>query len=221
MSYTPTTAVGERLVEKMAPWLDANGDLARLLDSIGTMCEPLTLVIEDEGLDGEAGYVPGYGKLFNPEECPGPYLAYLGMYVGVPIPVGTSEAEARALIKAESGIARGTRASMESVIRRHLVPGASFSLIERRNLADEEDPYSFLVIIQGSKLNQSWFATTESWEPQTGKWEDPGTDTTDLEAAVNAAKPAGLVWSLILSESVPWLLFTGTWESQTTTWALA
>lgn len=207
-----------RLIGKCQPWLTP--DFEAFLRAASAPYEQVAEITEEIGEQGRPGWVPPYAVLLNPETCPVRYLPYLGNFIGVQIPVGTPEAEARALIKAESGIERGTRASVESAISRHLAPGSSFSLIERRNLADEPDPYSFLVIIQGAMLNQSWFLTTGTWESQTGKWEDPGTDTTDLEAAVNATKPAGLVWSLILSEALPWLLVTGTWESQTTTWAL-
>lgn len=116
MSFTPTTTIGKRLVERWAPWLTE--DLAFVAEAIGTMCEPLAEVIEETGYPDEAGWVPGYGKLFNPEECPGKYLPYLGNFVGVPVPVGTPEAEARALIKAESGLERGTEASVKAAIER-------------------------------------------------------------------------------------------------------
>lgn len=131
MSFTPTTTIGKRLAEQWGPWL--TDDLARVAEAIGTMCEPLTEVIEEEGYPDEAGWVPGYGKIFNPETCPKVFLAYLGMFTGTAIPIGTPEVEARALIKAESGQARGTRASVESAILRalntpaNLIPNPSFA----------------------------------------------------------------------------------------------
>jgi hypothetical protein len=116
MSFTPTTTIGQRLAERWKPWL--TDDLARVAEAIGTMCEPLAEIIEEEGYPDEEGWVPGYGKIFNPETCPEAFLGYLGMFVGVPIPAGTPEAEARALIKAESGLARGTEASVKAAIER-------------------------------------------------------------------------------------------------------
>lgn len=118
MSFTPTTTIGKRLAEQWEPWL--TDDLARVAEAIGTMCEPLAEVIEEEGYPDEAGWVPGYGKIFNPEECPAAFLPYLAMYVGVPIPDGTPEVEARALVKAESGLARGTKASVKAAVERSI-----------------------------------------------------------------------------------------------------
>jgi hypothetical protein len=116
MTFTPTTTIGKRLAERWEPWL--TDDLARVAEAIGTMCEPLAEVIEEEGYPDEEGWVSAYGKIFNPESCPEAFLGYLGMFVGVSIPLGTPEGEARALIKAESGLARGTEASVKAAIER-------------------------------------------------------------------------------------------------------
>jgi Phage tail protein (Tail_P2_I) len=114
--YTATSIIGQRLSEQLAPILTP--DLARLFDSIGAIAEPLMSVLEETGLDGEAGYVPAYGKIFTATTCPAQYLPFLGNFLGVSIPVGASEAEARAIVKAESGLERGTEASMKAAIER-------------------------------------------------------------------------------------------------------
>jgi len=108
--------VGKRLEEKLAPWMTP--DLALLCQAVGAMAQPVMEVAEDEGFDGEPGYIPGYGRIFDPRLCPAQYLPYLGMFVGVQIPIGASEAEARALVKAESGLERGTEASVKAAIER-------------------------------------------------------------------------------------------------------
>lgn len=224
--YTATTVIGARLAAKLAPVLSP--DLERLCDAIGAMCEPLAEVIEDTGLDGEDGYVPSYGKLLNPETCPGKYLPFLGNFVGVSIPVGTPEEEARAIIKAESGLERGTRASVESAIERSIAPfwtadtaflkgqlvrhtegtittcyevtanftsGSSFAtthltvvniatqyeLLERERADGESNAYYFTILCHGYQLT-------------------PEDNLAQMEARVNAAKPAGLVPEYVVTE---------------------
>jgi hypothetical protein len=110
--------VGTRLENKLQPWMSP--DLPMLLQSMGAMAQPVMEVIEDEGFEGEANFIPGYGRIFDPKLCPGGFLAYLGQFVGVSIPIGTPEAEARQLVKNESGLERGTQASVESAIQRSI-----------------------------------------------------------------------------------------------------
>lgn len=126
MTYTPTSIFGARLVGKLTPWL--TDDLSRYADAIAVMFDPILELAEEEGTDGEPGYVPTWGKLLDPSARPYPNdpakeiarLVFLGQFVGATIPVGASESEARALVKAESGLERGTRASVESAIERSL-----------------------------------------------------------------------------------------------------
>jgi hypothetical protein len=117
-AYTATSIIGQQIAEQLAPILTP--DLARLCDAIGAIAEPLMSVLQETGIDGEPGFVPAYGKLFDPVTCPGEYLPFLGNLIGVPVPVGASEAEARALIKAESGLERGTEASINAAIERSI-----------------------------------------------------------------------------------------------------
>lgn len=227
MSYEPTTVVGVRLAEKLEPWI--SDDLARVCDSIGAMCEPLALVIEDEGFDGEHGYVPGYGKLFNPEECPGKYLPYLGMFVGVSIPVGTPEAEARALIKAESGLQRGTEASVKAAIERSIsrfwMPDTEY--VKGQLVRHEATPGELLCYeVAATFTSGSTFATThltlvniatqyellprERADGESNayyftvlahpKQLTPEGSTSQLDANVKGTKPAGLVPEYVQTE---------------------
>jgi hypothetical protein len=64
--------------------------------------------------------VPPWGKLLNPSLCPGPDLPYLAQWVGVSIPKGTPEAEARALVKAESRLERSTTAAVKAAVERSI-----------------------------------------------------------------------------------------------------
>jgi hypothetical protein len=217
-AYVIESPFGQQLFEALEPW--QTEDLARWCNAAGAFFDIVVDLAEEVGSDGEDGYLPPLGKLFDPDLCPYGFLPFLAAFVGVKIPVGTPEAEARALLKAESGFARGTRASIEAAIERCV--SGEFQLIERRNAANEVKPWHFVVVVKESKINQSWFSTTGDWTEQTGDWEllSASAGIAALEAAVNKTKPAGLMWTLILSKDHPWLEVAGTWESQTHTWAL-
>lgn len=154
-SGNPTFA--ERLIAKLEPWntgpvVNGKTDLERWCNAVGAMFQPALDLAEEEGSDGEAGYVPPYGRLFDPATCPKAGLPYLGMYVGVALPVGGSEGEWRALVKAESGLARGTRASLEALLKIALgvVP---FTVLERTNhVSGLEEAYELTVIIPTGHL---------------------------------------------------------------------
>lgn len=121
MTFEAKTIFGARLEARLEPWMTE--DLARLCDGFGQMFQKVLEVAEEEGSDGEAGYVPAWGKLLDPTRCPYKDLGYLGNYVGVEIPKIATEIEARQLIKEEAGLARGTLASLEAAIRRVLELG--------------------------------------------------------------------------------------------------
>jgi hypothetical protein len=112
------TTFAERAIERLSVWMTP--DLERYLRAIGAMFTPLEELTEEVGSDGETGYLPPYGRIFDPDLCPYDALGYLGQYVGASVPAGASETEARALVKAESGLNRGTRSSLESAIQRSI-----------------------------------------------------------------------------------------------------
>ncbi len=176
---------GARLSANLLPWLTS--DLERYCEAIGVMFDPVLELVEEEGSDGEAGYVPAWGKLLNPELCPAEALPYLAQFVGVEIPAGTSESEARALLKGEAGLERGTLASIEGACARILGAGVSFAIEERTNANGEEDAYHFLVLVP------------------------PGKGSSGLVEAINAVKPAGVFFTVVEVEGA-WLDGALTWE---------
>lgn len=165
----------ERLVERMEPWntgpvIAGSTDLERWLKALAAMFEPVEELAKEEGFDGEAGYVPAWGKLFDPELCPAKFLPYLGQYVGVQIPGGASEAEARQLVKDHAGFSRGTLASVEAAVRR--VAGEPFSVVERTGPLGEPNAYYVLVFVGAGKK------------------------TNALYEAINAVKPSGVFFTV-------------------------
>jgi hypothetical protein len=237
MTYTPTTIFGARLAGKLAPWL--TDDLSRYADAIAVMFDPVLELVEEEGTDGEPGYVPTWGKLLDPSARPYPNdeakeitrLAFLGQFVGATIPIGASESEARALVKAESGLERGTRASIESAIERSV---SSFwtpltAYVAGQLLRHEAVPGELLTYkVVTSFTSGATFATTHlelvSIKAQYDliEREKPGGEeaayhftivtkpeqltpegnTAQLEANVNTVKPAGLIGHYVQSDEV-------------------
>lgn len=186
---------GLRLREALAVWMTE--DLERLCAAIGGMgYNALLELIEEEGSEGEDGWVPAWGKLLNVELCPADNLRFLAQWVGVEVPKGAGEEEARALIREQPARLRGTAGAIETAIRRNLSGNKAFTLIERRNAEGVEDAYRFIVVVAPGELPSE----------------------AALVAAVNAVKPAGVFWTLIVTEGHEWVAATRTWAEDTLEW---
>jgi len=147
----------QRLVQRMQPWLTT--DFERYLVSIAQMYEPWLELAEERHSDGEPFFVPAWGSLFNPETCPFEALGYLAQYVGVKIPSGASEAEARELVKIHAGFERGTTKSIEEAI----YAGTTLTrtgqtlversvLIERRGPEGTKEAYRFGISVPSADI---------------------------------------------------------------------
>ncbi len=187
MPYAAGTQLGKRLESRLEVWLDIEGDLARFCDAIGQMLQSILELAEEEGEDGSAGYVPAWGKLFEVKACPYKDLGFLGQFVGVAIPQKATEAEARKLVEAESGLERGTLKAIEMAIERVLGAGAKFTIQERTNKAGEAKAYAFNVLVE------------------TGK------NSAALEEAIRETKPGGLVFSVLELKNA-WLQGAKKWS---------
>lgn len=183
--YTPTTILGKRYVQKLAPWITE--DLERYADSIGLMFQQVLELAEEEGSQGEPGWVPAWGKLVNPTLCPGKYLFFPAQMAGVELPKVVSEAEARELILGEAALQRGTTASIEAAIKRVLGAGVKFTVEERTNLKGEPDAYFFTVIVP------------------------PGKGSKALNEAIENVKPGGVLFGVVEIEG-SWLAGTLKWN---------
>ncbi len=196
MSYTATTIYGKRREERLEPWLDPAGDLARLCDAVGQMYQAILEVAEESGEDGSAGYVPPWGKLLDPVNCPAKDLPYLGQFVGVEVPKGATGAEAREAVKHEAGLERGTLASIEAAIER-IIGAAPYTIQERTEANGSEGAYHFNVLVG------------------TGK------SSTALKEAIEAVKPGGVFFS-ILEVKNSWLQAVKIWSATgATAWSAA
>jgi hypothetical protein len=148
-TYTTTTLVGGQLVTAMGPWITLH--LAWLLDAIGAMFQQVASLVYDVGTDGQAGYVPGYGTALDPTKAAGSELAYLGQFVGVQIPAGLTDTQARALITTEAGFVRGTPAAVLSAAKPWLLNTQSVTLVERQGPTGAH-PDFFQLIVRPEEL---------------------------------------------------------------------
>jgi hypothetical protein len=172
------STIAERLIKRMGTWntgekVGGKTDLERYLEAAAKPMEAVREVAEETGEPGHAGYVPGYGVIFNPTTCPAKWLPFLGQFVGVEVPKMATEAEARTLLKEEPGLERGTLKALEGAIRKVIGNTEPFTIQERTALNGSEAAYHFNVIVK------------------------PGKASTELKEAIERVKPGGLQFSLI------------------------
>lgn len=134
--------------------------LLHFCEAIGRMYQQLHDLISDS----DEG--PGWSSILDVERCAVTYLPYLAQFVGVRLPKGIGEDEARDRVRTPSGFARGTRAAMIAAAQRLLTDTKHISLIERN----------------GSAYQISAFTLTS---------ETPDPDL--VEKALLSEKPGGLV----------------------------
>jgi len=191
------------------------------------MFEPPLELVAEHGSDGDPGYVPGWGALFDVNLCPTVDLPYLGQLVGVQIPAGSSDATARALIRAESGMQRGTIQSIQAAVERSIstswMPNTAYTVgqvvqygappvvyevasaftsgasFDATNLTptDITQHYSLIERFDGATRNLAYDLTIIV-DPEELS---PAGNTTALLAAVAANKPAGITLHVVQTDT--------------------
>lgn len=194
--YMPVSQFGSQLIEHLQPWLTLH--LAWLADSIGVMVDPLYGLVMDQGVDGQPGYVPGYGQLLDPALASGGELAYLGQFVGVQVPAGVDDVTARSLVVAEAGLARGTDAAAIAAAKRTLTGTQTVYYFPRRySDGTAQAGWAGMIVltaecaslavteaaVRAVKLSgvQMWFAEISGWT--IGALEGSYATISDVEAA--------------------------------------
>lgn len=219
---------GERLVAALGPWMTPSLEIAcAAIASMGF--NQAMALIEEEGTEGEPGWLPPWGRLFDPDLCPAADLPYLGQLVGVDVPLGAPEPEARALVRAKAGISRGTRASVEAAIERSItVAWAVDTAYTKGQLVTHEPKAGELLCYEATAnfTSGATFATThltvvnihtqyeliprERANGETNAYYftvivhgyqlQPEGNTAQLLDNINSVKPAGLVPEIVVTE---------------------
>lgn len=196
-TYTPATMFGEKFIEGLGPWVTLH--LAWYLDALGAMFSEVTTLAYDQGVDGQPGYVPGYGTLFNAATCPVADLPYLGQYVGVSIPAGSSATAARSLVMQEAGQSRGTIGAMTAAVLRHLT-GTQYRFIrERQRLDGTPNAYQMVIGVLSGEVDNA----------------------AQMQADVTAVKPGGVLVNWIITPGYTWATSLHTWSADAFSWQSA
>ena len=117
----------------------------------------------------------GWRRMLDPTRCPAWALPWVAQLVGSPSLAGLTEEQQRAVVVDSPTLRRGTPASIRAAAQMHLTGTAEVHIAER-----VDNAYTFLV--------------------QTHTSQTPEPDL--VEAAVKAAKPAGLVLTYVCSEEL-------------------
>ncbi len=238
VAYTPRSKMGALLIDAMDPWITLH--LAWWLDAIGSMFDPVYELVYDVGVDGTAGFVPGYGSLLDPTLADPSNLAYLGQFGGVQIPVGTDPATALALVVAESGQKRGTLGALGSAIARNIsTPWAASTDYVAGVMFTNGNPASFYLVsanyTSGATFGATDLANAAVVDPASqyaiverlasdgsanGYWVTvrvspeqlvPVSDATAITAEILSALPGGILLNLVASDSPTWAAATLQW----------
>lgn len=194
----------------LLPWGDYGSDWQNYNAALAAMFEQVFGIVWDQGsADEPDNFTAGWSTLLDPNACPDEFLPYLGMFVGVFIPIGTDPDLARSLIKSEQGFQRGqgfggvydsttipAGGSIVLAAQRHLSGTQSIVLVERTASVGTPDAYHFILAVRPEQL----------------------LDATGLTNAVNAVKPAGIQWTLVQTDGWTWAEADGTWNADTMTW---
>jgi hypothetical protein len=161
-------SIAERLRDRTAPLApddDAHGYAhAYLCGSLGAIFAEVAEVFDPEG------DTPPLAPLLDPTLCPAWALPWLAQMVGIVLPDGLSEADARTVISEVAGFKRGTRQAMEAAAKLYLT-GDRTVYFRERDPSGADPPYTLEVVT---------FAT-----------ETP--DSAAVLRALVAAKPGGIV----------------------------
>jgi hypothetical protein len=161
------TPWGERLRERtepLAPDDPEHGDAhAHLTGALAAALERAAEIYDPE--DGPPG-----SPLLDVDRCPPWALPWLGQLVGVRLPAGVSDSDARVLIRSVAGWKRGTPAALRAAAGLYLT-GTKTVYFRERDPTATDPPYTLEVVTR----------------------EDETPDPAAVEAALLAQKPAGLV----------------------------
>ena len=172
---TPDLGVtGADLYQQTAPMTYAEPDTgyawAQLLGALAILLDPVAEMVRDD----DAGN-PGWTAQASPARCPTPWLRVLAQWAGIRASQADamSEADLRELIGPHApGMWRGTRAAMEAAVRRFMPDDAPEPVIYFEERAGG-DPYLLRVFT----------------------YDFIDHDPALVQAALQAAKPAGLILS--------------------------
>ncbi|MCD2193531.1 phage tail protein [Actinomycetospora endophytica] len=180
-------------------FIEGDGDrgwpLLRFCESGGRLLQNIEDVTK-----GSAG-APGWSALFDLSRCPTYGLPWLGQMVGVVVDPTLTDTEQRQQIYDEAATGRGTPARLRQVALSFLRgPAPEVEVIER-----DGNAWTVTVTVYAAQLvGKSYaelaaeFPTYPQLNAAYATYEDYAVGYNELNAALQAAKPAGLILNLVV-----------------------
>jgi P2-related tail formation protein len=167
--------------------------LLRFLDGIGQIMQQTLNLFQDTPQG------PGWSQIFDPTRCPTEALPWLAQWVGVRFnQTQNTDGAQRAAIQAEQGFNRGTVAALQNAAAQWLTPHQAVLIYERT-----PDPYSFTVVLALGQLTtgtysqvSAQFPTYAAWTAASSTYETPAYPQAQVQAALEAQKPASLLMTI-------------------------
>jgi hypothetical protein len=180
--------------------LDSSGTLLAWLDGPGQILQVLDSLIRDTTTD------PGWSILLDVDRCPDYALPWLGQLVGVRFDSTlTDPVQRRAAIRNRSGFARGSVAAIRSAAQRFLTGTQRVDIAER-----DTGPYHLTVTVYQSQMTGLSYADLGALYPTYAAltaafatYAGFSAQTVALTSALLAAKPAGLLLTVVISTATP------------------
>lgn len=174
---------------------DTSGELLVWLSAIGEMIQAVDALCAGQS-DTEGNAAPPWSQLLDIDRCPTAALPWLAQFVGVRLNTNARDDQQRWAITHPQGFARGTVTAIVAAANAYLLHGYSASVIER-----DTGPYHLTVEIPEAAIVGAANCRALALEYATcADLADSGLtcrqlwqNASEVEAAVKAAVPAGLV----------------------------
>jgi hypothetical protein len=166
----PLSPFAQRLYDELHRLPDVDDALAKTVDAIGAPYE-------------DGAWVRGLGTDLTPYRpamkvatAPGWLLPWLGQFVGVTVPRGTSDVDARALILARTHQLRGLPQTILDTTKA-LLSGSKFAYLQQHA---DGNPFKFRVYVRTAEV----------------------ADADAIRRAITAVKPGAFTFELVLSSAL-------------------
>lgn len=177
-----------RLLEQ---WLSGIGQMLWRVHGIST-----------DSYDTEGNVAPSWSTVLDINRCPTAALPWLGQFVGARVPSTLRDDQQRYMIEHSPGRQRGTVGAILAAANQYLLPGFSASITER-----DPDPYSLTITVPdagviGNATYRSLYLSTPTYADlyaDYATYADLWTGVNDIESAIDAAIPAGLVADVVFA----------------------
>lgn len=182
--------------------------------ALASMFATVHRIVEDVGSPDEPDtYQAGWSILLNPDVLAGVFpvfLPWLALFVGAGVPIGAPPSAALQSILGEQGFGRGQGfagtydstngmqgGAIITAAQSQLSGSQNVTLIERVNGSGDADAYAFVLIVSPAQV----------------------VSLSALEAAVAAAKPGGVMFTVVEQDAWTWAEAENNWSADTMTWA--